>query len=296
MVRTKIIADSISPAGNRITTMLVTMHRFILAELNTHRVFSRNSASSRAIPTSRFRSIVKTEPAIPVFFGANKPGMQATEEVTDVEAHRAMWLDAIDAAAEWHAKAEQLGLHKQLNNRPLEFALFTQVLITATDWLNFFALRCHSAAQPEMQAAADTMLHAYVNSEPDSLSVGEWHMPFYTDQMEELTHEDKIKVCVARAARTSYYNFDGKVNFVEDLRLHDSLLASGHLSPFEHVAMCLGSSARSGNFIGWEQYRQTFRNQSRTVDLKALLAERKKISKFATDDYARSAAEYGVAR
>ena len=92
----KIICDSISPDGIRLTTMEVKMHRFILAEMNTHRIFSRNSASSRAIPVKKMLERVKTDPAMPVFWGKNQSGMGASEELSPLEKEEAIkqWLEA----------------------------------------------------------------------------------------------------------------------------------------------------------------------------------------------------------
>src|SRR3954452_24195130 len=73
----KVLADSVSPAGQRLTTLEATFPRFVLAEFNTHRVFSRNSASSRAIPVAKQLRRVLDDPYVPIEFGSNKPGMQA---------------------------------------------------------------------------------------------------------------------------------------------------------------------------------------------------------------------------
>jgi hypothetical protein len=59
---TKILADSISPDGVRLTTLEVVMPRIVLAEFNTHRMLSRNSASSRAIPIEKMiRMVIPNE-------------------------------------------------------------------------------------------------------------------------------------------------------------------------------------------------------------------------------------------
>jgi thymidylate synthase ThyX len=81
MISAKIIADSISESeyGDRITTFELEYPRFIHGELMTHRLFSRNAASSRAIPINKMMDQVLTAPAMPVEWGLNKSGMQAEE-------------------------------------------------------------------------------------------------------------------------------------------------------------------------------------------------------------------------
>src|SRR6478736_3335020 len=149
MISVKVIADSKNQFGNRITTMIVTMPRIILAEFNTHRMFSRNSASSRAIPFEKMVKSVKENPFIPIAWQADHKGMQGTEYIHndtgrggDESRIQVGWQNAIDNAireAEW---MNMYGLTKQICNRILEPFMWHTVILTATEWENFFALRC----------------------------------------------------------------------------------------------------------------------------------------------------------
>lgn len=145
-ISAKIIADSKNTFGDRITTMVVTFPRFILAELNTHRMFSRNSASSRAIPFKKMVEAVQNNPFIPIAWQKDHKGMQGNEYLTDImDIQRAeyRWLLAkTNAVEEAKVLSEGVGVTKQLCNRLLEPFMWHTVLITSTEWENFFALRC----------------------------------------------------------------------------------------------------------------------------------------------------------
>jgi thymidylate synthase ThyX len=265
MIKADIILDSVNTSGNRLTTWLLTFPRFILAEVNTHRMFSRNASSSRAIPMKKMLDDVKNNPAVPVFWGKNQSGMSAKIELVGEELNEAkrIWFEARDRAVETVEKLEKLGLHKQLSNRLLESWMNTTVILTASEYGNFFSLRAHEAAQPEFQALAYLMLEKYNNSTPTVVPTGEWHIPFGDKMPDGITHEQRLKIATARCARTSYLTFDGEIKPEKDYDLHDQLAASGHWSPFEHVAKAQWHSGQSGNFKGWEQYRKTFLNENR---------------------------------
>lgn len=265
MIEAKIILDSVNPIGNRITTFVVKVHRYVLSEFNTHRMFSRNSASSRAIPSTTIIKTLMDEPALPTHWGKNQKGMQANEEVGEVvkEHCKAVWLEARDNAVRSVNELLQLGLHKQVANRLLEPFMWQTILATATDWENFFSLRAHQDAQPEFQQLAYLMLQRYNESIPTELEPGDWHIPFADQHAESLSIDDKLKVCTARAARVSYVNFEGQIDHQKDFSLHDSLKDSGHWSPFEHAAMCIDAPLRFGNFVGWKQYRKFFETENR---------------------------------
>lgn len=283
-ITAKVICDSINEAGDRLTTMVWTIPRIILAELNTHRMLSRNSASSRAIPIEKQIGKVTENPFVPVQFGKNKKGMQSEEELEDTITANVEWLEArIDAVA--HADVlKNIGLHKQITNRLLEPWLYTTVIISATEWHNVFALRAHKDAQPEFQVAAYRALEAYLNSKPKELQPDQWHLPF-GDRIPHAGLVDPIeiaKVATARCARVSYETFDGEININSDIDLHDRLAESGHWSPFEHCAQVMNSSEQSvgvwsGNFKGFRQYRHMFPKQNRTkedTDLQLILANK----------------------
>jgi thymidylate synthase ThyX len=145
MIEAKIVTDSKDNRGNRITTMLVTLPRFLLAELNTHRLFSRNSASSRAIPFNKMVQSVQDNPFIPIAWQKEHSGMQGSEYFTDDK--DISWfimnhLKARNQAVERATDANDKKLTKQLCNRLLEPFMYHTVLITATEFSNFFSLRC----------------------------------------------------------------------------------------------------------------------------------------------------------
>jgi len=257
MITAKIVADSVNVSirDKRITSFVLTYPRFIHAELLTHRVLTRNSASSRAVPISKFIEDVLTDPALPVHWGANQKGMQADNEVDEDTKVKAMmiWNEARDSAVEHAKKLNELGLHKQVVNRLMEPFFHITTLVTATEYENFFKLRAHKAAQPEIRELAYKMLDALNNSIPERKEEGEWHIPFGDKFIEGLSIQEKLKVATARAARVSYKTFDGQINYDKDYTLHDDLLKEGHYSPFEHCAQA--DSGVHANFSQWKPYR-----------------------------------------
>jgi thymidylate synthase ThyX len=262
----RVLLDSRSSSGARLTTMEVRYPRFIHSEFMTHRVFSRNAASSRAIPIKKMIASVREEPAMPVYWGRNQSGMSAREAVAPEieEQARAEWLAALDDALR-HAERlsdSEIDLHKQLVNRLLEPFAWITVIVTATDWANFFTQRCHEDAQPEIKRLADLMLSAYRESEPVTVPDGRWHLPLILDDERDLADDVLCKLSVARCARVSYLTHDGRRDRERDIELYERLLgggANGHWSPFEHVATpASGADVRSANFVGWEQFRKRF--------------------------------------
>lgn len=280
MIKAEIVADSVGTHGCRITSFVLTYPRFIHAEVMTHRAFSRNAASSRAIPVQKMIDDVNQHPARPIHWGRNQKGMQAHDALDTATAEQAirLWDNAAREAVATVKKLLDLGVHKQVANRILEPFTHMVTLVTATDLHNFFALRAHADAQPEFHALAFSMLEAYhVNSTPQLVKPGEWHVPFAGELTGGLRIDQRLKIATARAARVSYRTFGGEIDPEADFALHDRLKDSGHWSPFEHSAQCLDSPRRSGNFTGWDQYRKTFPQENRTeVDLGALLASRRR--------------------
>jgi thymidylate synthase ThyX len=263
----RVLLDSVSPAGVRLTTMEARYPRFIHSEVMTHRLFSRNAGSSRALPIRKMIDAVRTDPAMPIWWGRNQAGMQAFAELDAAARARAQaeWQRALEDALA-HAErlaASDVNLHKQLVNRILEPFAWITVIISATEWANFFTQRAHEDAQPELKHLAELMLAAYRASVPRALALGEWHTPLIlADEAAALPLEDRLKISVARSARVSYLTHDGARDHAKDLELYERLLgggANGHWSPFEHVATPLASSGDwSGNFRGWLQYRKRF--------------------------------------
>lgn len=273
-ISAKMILDSVSPQAHRLRTFEICAHRFILAEINTHRALSRNYRSSRAVPVAKLLEEVRTNPAMPVAWLKNKPGMQATEPMTERERAWAKlaWLNAVEDAAERTEELMELGLHKQWTNRLIEPYLMVHGVITGTDFNNFYALRRHPDAQPEFKALADAMWECEQASTPIKLNPGDWHLPYITagEYSHFISLELLQKASVARVARVSYSNHDGSRPDIEkDLALHDKLFESKHMSPFEHQATPDGhllnwddkfagwrNPKQHGNLTGFRQYRK----------------------------------------
>jgi thymidylate synthase ThyX len=180
-ISAKIIADS-KVGSTRLTTMVLRYPRFIHAEFMTHRVFSRNASSSRAIPVQKMIEQVENDPAMPVWWGKNQAGMQAREALDPQTQEKALiyWHAQRYAAINHAHMLVSLGVHKQLVNRILEPWQHIEVVVTSTDWANFYALRDHPDAQPEIQALAQAMYAAHQSSTPVELKLGDWHLPFIT--------------------------------------------------------------------------------------------------------------------
>lgn len=266
-IEAKIIADSISEAGARITTLELKYPRFIHSEFMTHRVFSRSASSSRAIPVAKMLDQVRNNPATPIHWGKNQPGMQAREELEQphLDMCKGGWVVAANEMANIVEGLLKEGLHKQVANRLLEPFQHISVVVTSTEWDNFFELRDHPSAQPEMQELAKVMMAARNGSIPELLYQGAWHLPYVGHlEREDYPVGTAAKISAARCARVSYLTHNGeKPNFVDDLALFEKLAGSvpSHASPLEHQATpCRSAEVWSGNFRGWLQFRQEYFN------------------------------------
>lgn len=257
----EIILDSLHPyTGVRLTTMKVTFHRFILAEMNTHRVFSRNSASSRAIPVKKRIQEARENYAEPMAWHRNRAGMHSGDLLgnADREAAQGIWHLARRNAIHNAIALADLEVHKSLANRLLEPYIWHTALISSTEWENFFKQRLaldeagNPLAQPEMYATAFAMRQALDASEPVVRHV---HVPFGENIPTGYSEGQRKKIAVARCARTSYNNFDGTSDPTDDIRLFGHLSTNGHWSPFEHVAYALQMGESHANFKDWEQLR-----------------------------------------
>lgn len=298
--KVEILKDSKSECGSRITTMQLRYPRFIHSEFMTHRVFSRNASSSRAIPVSRLIQDIIDDTAMPIHWGKNIPGMQAKEENTTmiflsdlaskdhsvtVDAKTA-WLRARDSAIEFARAHDYAGYHKQIVNRILEPFSHINVVVTATDWDNFFNLRAHPDAQPEFRELAYMMKDALEENEDkvNLLDNDEWHLPYVIlDEdiseiskwaLDNLTYKTRhlfqhvvnyglTQLSTSRCARVSYLTHDLKKPTVEkDLELYRNLVVSKplHASPAEHQARPsndVTSNKLNGNFSPyWSQNRK----------------------------------------
>jgi thymidylate synthase ThyX len=296
-----IVADSISPEGVRLTTIEARFHRFVLAEFNTHRVFSRNSASSRAIPLDKQMYRTATDPAWPVSYPAEKPGMQGGDELEGEDRRDARDL-LQDIASQTHVKLmgyveshpKERRLHKSVLNRMLEPVMWHTVVVTSTSWSNFLEQRCSPLAQPEIRAVAECMREVLEVSEPEKIEAGEWHLPYI--DFDDFTEATRVygtaymkvlrEVSVARCARVSYMTQDGHRSHQDDLILYQRLLTARpmHASPMEHVAtpaawnyetpafwdpdtsgrqLSLGDVPRLGNLLRWLQWRHVVEGRQR---------------------------------
>jgi len=272
MYDAKILADSISPLGHRLVTFQITFPRIILAEFNTHRVMSRNSASSRAIPVPKRIKAILEAPFVPTAVGANQRGMEAGAALEDKaqEQCREVWLDAMKDAVKHAERLVEIGVHKQWANRLLEPFAWHTVIVTATEWENYFKLRVSEHAQPEIFTVSDMMQKVLADSTPKELQYGGWHLPLFgTDfgdsmpllDQPKATWDYAVKLSVARCARVSYLTHDGKRDPAADITLYKRLTSAGHMSPTEHAARPMTVAERSmsewcGNFRGWVQHRK----------------------------------------
>lgn len=301
--------NAVDPDPNRkLATVLTRYPRWIHAELMTHRAFSRNAASSRAIPVTKMIRSVLDDPAVPLFWGKNQKGMQASEEctsdinletgpmgVSSVLSREEAWLHEMRRSVAAAGAFAAAGYHKQVVNRLLEPFMHITVVISATQWSNFFALRIHKDAEPHIRLLAEKIKAAIDGAPVQVLKPGSWHLPFVTDEDKaeaaRLEFDDGeetrrvatgvpawewygirrlIKISVARCASTSYKTVDGfDMTPERAAEIHDKLVASApmHASPCEHAARAAGRTWLRGdvsewidrdqhrNFVGWCQYR-----------------------------------------
>lgn len=274
-ISARVIEHSTTETGDEIITFMLRYPRFIHAEFMTHRQFSRNASSSRAIPVSRLIADVESDPAMPLHFGRNQKGMQAHEELkpAEIESVKRIWLEAKDEAVAKAKFMAEIGAHKQIVNRVLEPFAHINVVMTTCFMDNFYTLRLHEDAQPEIKMLAEAMHNAQAASTPRVLKVGEFHKPFVSDEeMKELGNSGTgfpnfLKASVARCARTSYLTHDGKIPELEkDIHLFNRLIVSKpiHASPCEHQA-CVHEESRdmvrrlgmNGNLsTAWIQFRK----------------------------------------
>jgi thymidylate synthase ThyX len=306
-ISAKIVADSVNPQGDRITSFILTYPRFIHSELMTHRMFSRNSASSRAIPFKKMIKMVEEDPFIPIAWQKDHKGMQGTEYLNGNSEQQLLinkWLEARDLAVQQAKLLNNSNVTKQLCNRLLEPFMWHTVLVTATSYENFFELRLpsykfyktsypskkdwiekynllssngehniellpkipstieewlqinQSQAEIHIQVLAEAMWDVRNESTPKQLQAGQWHIPFgdnmdfskfdfpdypTSSKMIKLWNDSKIKIATARCARVSYMTFDGEINYEKDIKLHDHLLESYHMSPLEHCTRAMSN-------------------------------------------------------
>lgn len=280
---------------------LVTMHLhypdIIHGEVMTHRVFSRNARSMRAVPVQTMLKEVRENPFVPWHWGKNQRGMQASEECNepidcryiplelDVDriSREDAWRHSARVAASMAEAYAQAGYHKQVANRIIAPYTWKHTLISSTSWANFLHLRDHDDAEPHFHDLAGLVREALAGAEYQKLAPGEWHLPYITDEdrarayaRERVGEANAIlqKLSVARSARISYAPFDGDASIERELERYNLLVGSHplHASPAEHQAQVdkyagdpmsndftgYANEHLSGNLgPGWIQYRKT---------------------------------------
>jgi hypothetical protein len=296
MIKAQLLRHSINQWGTTITSWLLEYPRFIHSELMTHRDFSRNAASSRAIPLMTTIQELRRKPALPVWWGSHKKGMGAGEQLTgdDLAQAKHAWIRTLQNSLAEVQVADRHGLHKSLTNRLLEPWVHMKCVVTLTDHRNFFSLRAHKDAQPEFQVLAYRMLEIYLGATPQPVAEGAWHMPFL-DELDDMSVQDQLKLATARCCWTSYGKPDrtiGEATTLADAYArHDASIEAGHWSPFEHCAQAtdphrpyIRSNFDTDNMAsGWFQYRKLFTGERRTedVDLEEILRNRPEWTKTA---------------
>lgn len=299
MYECRIERDSITEYGERLTTFVGTFPRFILAEVNTHKMLSKSSASSRAVPVKTQLERLAKDPFFPIYWGRNQTGMQAGGELTDEEIviAKRIWDEHKQLSVQRAKDLMDLGLHKQISNRLLEVHLWHTAIITATDWDNFEHLRDNKMAQPEFREWAHQAMEMKRAHEPALVREDEWHLPFIFPREQDETSpeflpiEQRVPVSVGRCARVSYLTHEGTRDIQADVDLAEQrLLQSGHMAPFEHAARAMNEMEQvlfqrrapipapsstptrpiwrdgpitryCGNFNGWVQARKAIPNE-----------------------------------
>lgn len=287
----KIIARSIAPSGIKLTTAEIEYPRFIHSELMTHRMLAKNAASSRAVPIDALINNIKDNTAQPLYWGANKKGMSADEEISDIPKAIIAWNKARDNAIDSALELSSLGVHKQTANRLLEPFVVMKTIISGTDWANFFWLRDHKAAQPEFRYLAQLLRAALEASSPNLLKHGEWHLPYVNTVRDEsgtliyldneglsMPLDEARKISASCCAQVSYRKLDDTKD--KCFSVYDRLMSEEvkHASPTEHQGTPIDFDSQksmdgithmtkdgmlwSGPFKGWIQFRKLIPNEA----------------------------------
>ena len=259
-ITVEIVLDSISVySGTRATTMLVEFPRFILPQFNTHRRFSKNSASSRALSFDKVLEKLKAKYYMPQLWLADHQGMQTSVLVSERQHSiaNAIWKSSMYSAIAHAYLLNKVGVSKQYVNRIIEPYAYVKVLVTSTEWQNFFNQRDDYHAQYEIQVLARRMRQALQQSIPTTLEKGQWHLPFIAGALLELPLEERLLVSAARCARTSYGRNAGySVKKDMDLSINTLLGSPPHMSPFEHqLCANYAEDESTSNVDGWMQQR-----------------------------------------
>jgi len=297
LISVEVIKDSYNEAfDSRITTLILEYPRIIHSELMTHRLFSRNASSSRAIPVSKVIEQVKNNPAMPVRFGKNRAGMQDSGEYENSEGLKQLWIESSKLACSTAIVMNDMKAHKQVINRILEPYQFIRVCLTSTNFANWFYLRNHTDADPTIHALAETMQEVMNASKARKLFEGHWHVPFVEDYIDftgeqvfkdescsVISLQEALIISSSCAAQTSYRKLDTSLEKATDI--YKKLIESKpcHASPVEHQAKVIGDKLNdprgyfniegithidknmmpwSANFHGWIQHRQLIKDNA----------------------------------
>lgn len=264
----QVVLDSVNRHGARMITMKWTIWRPVLAEVNTHKMLSKNAPSSRAMSVTKLLGKIQMLPAMPIWWGQRDgPGMQAFTELSDADKERAkeIWFETRDMCVQSAKRLESVGLHQQVANRIVESWMATTIVISGTQWANLFAQRVHFAAQPEFHIVAAIAQESIKNSIPVLMPPNEWHLPFISSaERDKYYTEHLIQAASARCARASYFQFDGNYDFVKDIDLYERLwhMEPPHASPFEHIAQNMDDVSWYANLRGWRQRRKDLPNEN----------------------------------
>lgn len=260
----KVIADSVSPLGVRVTSLELCFPRIVLPQFLNHRAFSRSAESMRARPVLSKVAEVNADPFVPKF-ADNKKGMQPGEKLAGDRLALAelLWLNVARDCALAARKLAELGVAKQHVNRLIETFSYVKVLVTATDFANYFRLRCADDAQEEITELANAMRAAIEQSVPKRVEHGEWHLPYIRKEDGFGWKDTELLGSTARCARVSYTKHDGTTSPEDDCRLAGDLMDAGHSNPFEHQVTPAYDRRRYANFRGWVSQRYLMEQDGR---------------------------------
>lgn len=294
----ELLQDSISPHGNRLTSLLNHYPLFVHAQVLKHRLVSVSAASARAIPSQKLIEYAKEDPALPAFIGVNKPGMQSVDEV-DEETERYLlscWKDALNDQIRHVNEFSSAKAHKEVTNRLLSPFMNVLDISSATQWNNAFHLRIHDDAQRETRYRFENIYLCREESKPMLIEHGEWHTPYvnrdrnalgelryYDISGVELDLKTAKSVSAASCAQVSYRKLDQSVEKAQ--KIHDMLVKGDllHGGALEHCATPMSDKEYArrlqaaeliedeialfkGNLRGWIQYRKEFANENLTKE------------------------------
>lgn len=266
-INAKLVAYSVSPEGKKIATFELTYHRYIHGEFMTHRLFSRNAMSSRAVPIKRMIEIVNSTPAVPIHWGKNQPGMQAKTLLSNCrkKAAQKIWQIGAKLACKVAEAMDRVGVHKQTTNRLIEPFQMMKTVMTATELDNFFWLRLDEDAQPEIFELARCMRECLLQAKPELLYPGEWHTPYVEHRYATVLHhhahlkprfdyvvedrtvslEEAIAISSSCCGQVSYRNLDS--TYEKAMGVYSRLINGRkvHGSPFEHPASPMEHTTQS---------------------------------------------------